>query len=148
MTQVQSRQHHARFDPKFHFILVPTLLVSLVLSIVFVLHAVHRHAGLAQAIWALLVTLMLILTALTARMYALKVQDRVIRLEERLRMATLLPEDIRSRIPELSEDQLIGLRFASDGELAERVRETLELGLTRSQIKDRVQQWRPDNWRV
>ena len=83
-----------------------------------------------------------------ARIYPLKVQDRVIRLEERLRLSILLPENLRSRIQELSEDQLVGLRFASDDEIVELVGKTLVSNWTRKDIKANIKKWRPDYFRV
>jgi hypothetical protein len=81
---------------------------------------------------------------LKIRLYTLKVQDRVIRLEERQRLTTLLPEPLRSRIPELSE----ALRFASDAELSTLVGRALSEKLSRADIKKAIQTWRPDYWRV
>jgi hypothetical protein len=91
----------------------------------------------------------LILIALFARTFALKAQDRVIRLEERLRLRELLPADLKPRIPELSADQLIALRFASDAELPELTAAVLRDNIrTRDGIKKRIRQWRVDDHRL
>jgi hypothetical protein len=82
------------------------------------------------------------------RSYPLKVQDRVIRLEERLRLQALAPEEWHAQIYRLSEDQLIGLRFAADEEVVELAKQALEHNLSRKQIKERIKVWRPDDWRV
>jgi len=103
----------------------------------------HVHAFLL-----ILLAAALLVAAFKIRLYALKVQDRVIRLEERLRLTQLLSEPLRSRIPELTEAQLIALRFASDAEVAGLVDRALKEKLSRADIKKSIKTWRPDYWRV
>jgi hypothetical protein len=139
----QTFANHSRFDPPFHFFVLP---VFLVLAIAMMVHFVWRpslHSALMFAGAAALATL-----ASKTRMYALKVQDRVIRLEEQLRLKALLPEPLRSRIPELTEGQLVALRFASDAEVAKLAERALNEKLSRADIKKAIQTWRPDYWRV
>lgn len=139
----QARSNHTRRDPAFHFFLMPALLLLLVWSIIHL----ARHLGTISVAFVVIAVLMLV-TALKARMYALKVQDRVIRLEERLRLSGVLPEALRSRMGELTESQLIALRFASDAELPGLVQLTLSENLAAKQIKEEIREWRPDYWRV
>jgi uncharacterized protein DUF6526 len=146
----QTFANHTRFDPAFHFFAAPVLLLGLLLALVhFFAHITqgdfrdHFHAFLLIVLALALLTL-----AFKSRAYSLKVQDRVIRLEERLRLATLLPEPLRARIPELTESQLVGLRFASDAEIPKLVERTLKENLSRKDIKKAIQNWRPDYWRV
>ncbi len=139
----QTFANHARFDPLFHFVLGPLILAAIVLSIIAFVH----HPSLRSTLWMLL-ALALFLAAGKARGYALKVQDRVIRLEERLRLSLLLPEAARARIPELTESQLVALRFASDGELPTLAMRALDENLTNKQIKMSIQSWRADTFRV
>jgi hypothetical protein len=105
------------------------------------------HPGLPSA-W--LVVFMLAATAAVfkIRLYALKLQDRIIRLEERLRLAILLDKPMRARIGELSESQIVALRFASDAELPALAAKALSEKLSNADIKKTVGQWRPDYWRV
>ena len=141
--QLQTRSNHARIDPSFHYFLLPLSLLLFVWTIVrFVRHPGANSALLAVAIF------LIAFTALKARQYAMKVQDRVIRLEERLRLSEVLPEPLRSRIREISESQLIALRFASDGELPQLTERVLNEKLSNKQIKDAIQNWRGDYWRV
>jgi len=146
----QTLANHTRFDPPFHFFIAPVLLLGVILTLVhFFAHFMHSDFRENFHAFLLIVLAFALLTwLLKTRLYALKVQDRVIRLEERLRLTQLLSEPLRSRIPELTEDQLCGLRFASDGEVPKLVERTLKENLTRKQIKEAIQNWRPDYWRV
>ncbi len=142
-TTPQTYANHGRLDPGFHFLLTALIVVSLVLSIILLV----RHPGVDSILLVLLVVTLLIVGG-KARGYSLKVQDRVIRLEERLRLSLLLPEGAKARIPELTESQLIALRFASDDELPALAMRAFNEGLTSKQIKEAIGSWRPDTFRV
>ncbi|MGD0479865.1 MAG: DUF6526 family protein [Terracidiphilus sp.] len=142
-SQSQSIKNHARFDPPYHFFLIFILLANLIISIVYVV----KHPCFYSA-WFVVLSVAAILALLKMRTYPLKVQDRVIRLEERLRLQALAPSEWHSQIYRLSEDQLIALRFAADDEVVELAKQALEHNLTRKQIKERIKDWRGDYWRV
>jgi hypothetical protein len=146
----QTFANHSRFDPPFHFYLAPIFVLGLILTLIhFFAHI--NHGGLHDHVHAVLLILLAIAFLVwlgKTRMYALKLQDRIIRLEERLRLAQLLQEPLRSRIPELTVDQLCGLRFASDAEIPKLVERTLNEKLSRTDVKKAIQNWRPDYWRV
>jgi Family of unknown function (DUF6526) len=146
----QNYSNHTRFDPLFHFFLAPVFILGLLMSLIhFFAHITESDFRENFHAFLLIVLAIALLLAVTKeRLYALKVQDRVIRLEERLRLTQLLSEPLRSRIPELTEDQLIGLRFASDAEIPKLVESTLKENLSRKDIKKAIQNWRPDYWRV
>ncbi len=108
----QNFENHTKIVPAFHYFVLPVLGINLIASIV---HLV-RAFSLATA-FSVLVAMALIVLALCARIFALTVQDRVIRLEMRLRLMQLLSAELRPRIPEFTRDQLVALRFASDAEL-------------------------------
>lgn len=139
----QNLSNHVRLDPPFHFFVLPVLAISLILSIYFAVRSPRL-----LSIWGVVFVTAMIVVAFKERLYALKVQDRVIRLEERLRLATILPESLRDEIPNLKESQLVALRFASDGEVAELARRALSENLSRKQIKQAIRGWRADHWRV
>ncbi len=140
----QTYKSHARFFPPFHFFVVPVLLIN-----VFVAGWLVYRAPSRLGVWQLIVSVALVMTALTARVMVLAVQDRVIRLEMRLRMREVLPADLQARIPEISRQQCIGLRFASDAELPVLVRKVLAGELkTASEIKKQVAQWQGDYLRA
>lgn len=142
----QSYAHHTRWDPPFHFFILPVFVIAFIAAIVHLVLHFHHHP--IHGIFVVVVALATLLAIFKIRLNALRVQDRVIRLEERLRLASLLPEPLRSRIPELTERQLIGLRFASDGELPGLVQRALNEKLSSDDIKKSIQNWRADNWRV
>jgi hypothetical protein len=139
----QTFANHARLDPSFHFFVLPVF----GLSVLAALGHLIWHAGLHAAAF-FVVSLAALTAVFKIRLYALKVQDRVIRLEERQRLALLLPDSLRFRIPEFTERQLIALRFASDAELPGFAERTLAQNLAPADIKKLIQNWRPDYWRA
>ena len=139
----QNLKNHIRLDPMFHGFLITGALILLAATVYGLIRqpdglGVVRLFGVSWAIMLMFRT----------RMYALKVQDRVIRLEERLRLAQLLPESARARIGELSEGQLIALRFASDAEVPGLVQQTLDGKWDAKQVKSAIKSWRADYLRV
>lgn len=143
MDKQQTLANHAKFDPSFHFFLLPVLLINIIVIGI----QLFRHPGVLGT-WLLLISLALLVMAGRIRSYATHLQDRIIRLEERLRLSAVLQEPLRSRIGELADTQLVGLRFASDAELPALVQRALEEKLSRSDIKKAVTEWRPDYSRV
>ena len=139
----QTFANHARYDPPYHFFVLP---VFFLLAIAGTIHFI-RWPGWHSAL--MFVVAVALATAVSKiRTYALRVQDRIIRLEERLRLTALLTEPLRSRIPELSEGQLVALRFASDAEAPALTERALAEKLSRADIKKAIQTWRPDYWRI
>jgi hypothetical protein len=139
----QNFKNHARMDPIFHYVLTFIFMLNVIFCVVNFFRAESWFNG-----WLIVVAIGLFLMLFKTRSYPLKAQDRIIRLEERLRLTQLLPETLRPRISELSESQLIGLRFASDEELPVLAAQALNEHLTRKQIKQRIVHWRPDHCRV
>jgi hypothetical protein len=142
----QNLKNHGRIDPLFHFVSFIVLIANLVFA---VFHLVH-HWGDARisSAWYLALSLVVFIPFFKIRIYALKAQDRIIRLEERLRLQALAPAEWHAQINRLTEDQLIGLRFAADDEVVELAKQALEHHLTRKQIKERIQNWRADHFRI
>jgi Family of unknown function (DUF6526) len=140
----QTYKNHARFYPVFHFFIAPVLLVNFLNAI--------RHFYYYQSralAWEIVVAAALLALAFAARTMVLTVQDRIIRLEMRVRMNQVLPAELRARFDQLARKQVVALRFASDAELAELVREVLDGKLqTQKAIKARVRQWTPDYLRA
>lgn len=143
-TAPQSFANHTRFVPAFH---VGTLGVF-ALNLVWALYRLIKYPAVGTAMTALL-AIAFIMAAIYARVFALTVQDRVIRLEMRLRMKELLPADLQGRIGELTRGQLVALRFASDSELPALCRTVLTDRITdKTAIKKMVKEWQADNLRA
>lgn len=139
--RAQTYATHRKFVPLFHYVLLPILLGNLLLALYYLV----RAPGL-PSVWAVAMGVALILSALFARVFALGAQDRVIRLEERMRMRELLPATLAPRVNEFTRDQLVALRFASDAELPELAAAVLTNDLRkRDDIKKMVKTWRADD---
>lgn len=143
MPASQNLAHHTKWDPPFHFFIAPVFLINAIRSIVNLVRQPSLELG-----WTMVVAFGLVFMAFKLRLNSLKVQDRVIRLEERLRLSGLLPEPLRSRISELTERQLISLRFASDAEIPGLVALTFSNQLSPADIKKSIVNWRADHFRV
>jgi hypothetical protein len=144
MPQVpQTLANHTRTDPPFHLVQFPLSFIALIISAILVV----RNPSLTTVFY-LIVAIVLVLGTLRTRIYGAKVQDRIIRQEERLRLGALLPDSMQPRIYELTEKQLVALRFASDDELPALATRALNEGLTNKQIKSAIQTWRPDYFRI
>lgn len=141
----QNFANHVRWVPAFHFFVVPVLTLNFGWSIYR-----WKVAGFSvDGFVSVLTAAAILVVAFLARIFALKVQDRVIRLEERLRMERLLPEDLKPRIGEFTCSQLVGLRFASDAELPALARKVLADKIQEGKaIKQMVQNWRGDYLRA
>jgi hypothetical protein len=140
----QDFQHHAKYVPAFHFFVLPVLVFNFMWAIG---RVVRAPSG--GSVEAFVVALALVLLALYARMFALAVQDRLIRLEMQLRMQDVLPVNLRPHIPEFTVSQLVALRFASDAELPALAAKVLGDNLNdRKTIKRMIQNWQADNLRA
>jgi Family of unknown function (DUF6526) len=144
MSETQNYQNHTRWFPLVHFVLFPLLLVNLIW------HCVRTYQDFSwDRAEFILVSIILILLSFAARLQPLKAQDRVIRLEEQLRYANVLPKDLAEKASNLRAGQMIALRFASDAELPDMVQRTLNGEFaTSKEIKLAIKNWRGDYFRV
>ena len=140
----QDFAHHNRIFPPFHMFVLPVFMANVIYRLVEL-----RHGITFGSVWAVVLGAAFFIAAVSARIFALSVQDRVIRLEERLRLERLLPADLGLRIGEFGVEQLCGMRFASDEELPVLARQVLDEKIAdRKTIKKRVKNWRPDYQRA
>ena len=141
----QNFANHTRWVAAYHGFVFPVLILNFVWSVV----QLGKMGFTADGFIRILTAAALFLLASYARLFALTVQNRVIRLEERLRYERILPEDLKARIGEFSTGQLIALRFASDAELPGLARKVLDGNVkTGKEIKQMIQNWRPDYLRA
>jgi len=144
MPSAQNFRNHARIVPAYHVgVFVPFLA-----NFIWATYRLIRMFN-GETFMAFLVSIALLLLFFSLRMQVLTVQDRVIRLEMRLRLRQALPPELQAHINQLSHKQLVALRFASDAELLPLVREVLAGTLkTQKDIKSRVREWQADYLRA
>ncbi len=146
MPSPQTLKNHVRYDPVFHFCIIPLLILNFAFSIYITIHnwPGYKHTHL----WWIVMAIVFLLMAEHGRGAALRAQNRIIRLEERLRLAMLLDPADRAHINDLTTHQLIALRFASDDELPALARTALTQRLEPKAIKQSIIDWRADHERV
>jgi hypothetical protein len=140
----QNYQNHTQ-SVKGYLALLAALLLSMIGSGVNLYHSWGNHDRLYSAALLFVLMWMVMITALYARVFALKAQDRGIRAEENLRHFVLTGKLLD---PRLDIQQVIGLRFASDAEFVELAKRAAETGMEREDIKKAVKNWRADYHRV
>jgi hypothetical protein len=146
MPAQQNLQNHERLDPPYHVFIIPMLALNIIFAIYITIHHWPEHRYIFM--WTIVMSLVLMMMGVRLRDRVLIVQNRIIRLEERLRLHAILPPEERSHIDELTIRQLIALRFASDAELTALVRKTLTQNLEPKAIKQNIANWRGDYDRV
>ena len=140
----QNFANHTRWHPPFHFFILPVMLINFIWSIVVFVKAPDRNSG-----WWIVVSLALLMLTVFVRTNSLRVQDRVIRLEEKLRYQRLLSPALAAQVDTLTSAQICALRFASDDELEELLNQTVAAKFARPKdIKLAVKDWRADYFRV
>jgi hypothetical protein len=140
----QNFENHTRWHPAFHFFILPVMLINFFWAVVMFVKAPGWNAG-----WWIVVSLALALLTTFVRTYSLKVQDRLIRLEEKLRYQQLLSPALAQQTGNLTVGQTVALRFAADEEVEELVNSVLSGKFVKTKdIKRAIKQWRADNFRV
>jgi predicted membrane protein len=145
MPDQQSFKNHTRREP-LYLSLVAVLGANFVLMVVRAVRH-YRHNG-HLILWPIVMSIVFVLIVMMVRVYSLKVQDRVIRLEERLRLQSLANESELAELDSLTVRQYVALRFASNPEVVELARRAVRENLTGKQIKENIRSWRPDEHRV
>ena len=143
-TTPQTFANHTRWQAPFHFFVIPVMLINFIWAIVIFVKGPGWNSG-----WWIIVSLALVVLAFLVRSKSLKVQDRLIQLEERLRYQQVLSAALLQQANALKPGQIIALRFARDDELEELVSSALAGKFTKnSEIKRAIKNWRADTFRV
>lgn len=139
----QEFKNHVRYHPLYHYIASPLITGGLIWALIRLFNA--EPGDFQQSLVNTLLFIIVFILGVLVRTYALKAQDRAIRAEESLRhfMLTGKPLDNRLRI-----GQIVALRFASDEDFPELARQAVDRSMTGKQIKESIQQWRADHYRV
>jgi hypothetical protein len=144
MSETQSASSHAKMVPMYHYVTFTCVFLP---TVYFAVQAFRDFS--VGAVMMVVFGVGVILSTLFARLFPLGVQDRVIRLEERIRMERVLPAEMHGRLGEISTSHLIGLRFAPDDELADLVKRVLDGDLAdRKSVKQAIRSWRADDQRI
>jgi len=141
----QNYKNHRRFVPMFHYFLALLIIATFIGSIVNLVESVEKSAGVYSASLIVAVSVALIFTFYYLRIFALRAQDRAIRAEENLRY---FAKNGKLLDPRLTVRQIVGLRFASDGEFEALCERAISEGLSEDEIKKAISNWRADNYRV
>jgi hypothetical protein len=140
----QNFANHTRWHPTFHFFILPVMLINFFWAVAMFVKAPGWNSG-----WWIVVSLALLILTTFVRTYSLKVQDRLIRLEEKLRYQQVLSPDLAQQTSTLTAAQTVALRFAADEELEKLVSSVLSGKFVKTKdIKRAIKQWRADNFRV
>ncbi len=141
--EAQNYKNHVRYYPMYHFVMVPLGIIVFILAV----YLAFKH-DLVEGLFYLLLTTLIVLSTLVARIYALTLQNRLIRTEFRLRYERLTGKNFDEIEAKLRNPQLFALRFASDDELPALIEESINHNLLPDEIKRRIKNWKADNYRV
>ncbi|MGH9874113.1 MAG: DUF6526 family protein [Pyrinomonadaceae bacterium] len=140
----QTFANHTRWQPAFHFFVLPVMLINFFWAAVVFYKAPGWNSG-----WWVVVSVALAMLTTWVRTNSLKVQDRIIRLEEKLRYQQLLSPALAQQAGALTVAQVVALRFAGDSELEELVSAAIAGNFAKTKdIKQAIKHWRADYFRV
>lgn len=145
---MQNFKNHSRYYTLHHFIITPLTLVYFIWSIVNLVNDLSNEASLSLASFNLLGAFIIVLLPILARIYALKNQDRLIRLEMRQRYFELTGKSFSEMERKLRLSQIVALRFAGNEELVPLMEKAIRENLKSNFIKQSINNWQIDKYRV